>query len=324
METARTKEIGGYLGLESFRGSEYYPDLYRLNLGRTALVWLLQRIRHKRVFIPTYICGSVIYSAEHAGFDVVTYGLDEDLRPVWKDSQAPGPDDILYLVNFYGQLSPDEIATYRDSFPCVIVDNAQAFYDRPVEGVHTLYSARKFFGVSDGAYLATDIDVSSDDIPADRSTDRLGYLAGRLEDGARAHYSGMLAVSDTFADEIPRRMSVLTENLLRAVDYGRVREKRRANYMTLSSLLPDDNPFLKRMPECPFAYPYHHENGVALRKHLAGNDVFVPTNWSYLLSSMPEDSHEYRWSSDILPLPVDQRYGEEDMRRIADLILAYK
>lgn len=324
MKTDKPKEIGGYLGLESFRGREYYPGLYRLNLGRTALVWLLQRIRHRRVFIPSYICSSVIHSAEQAGFDVVTYGLDEALNPVWTESGSPEPDDILYLVNYYGQLSPDEIASYRDAYPCVIVDNAQAFYDRPVEGVHTLYSARKFFGVSDGAYLATDIDVSSDDIPADRSTDRLGYLAGRTEDGARAHYSGMLAVSDSFADEIPRRMSLLTANFLKAVDYSYVRDKRRENYMALSSLLPDDNPFLKRMPECPFAYPYRHENGVALRKHLAENNVFVPTNWTYLLTDMPADSLEYQWSSDILPLPVDQRCGEEDMRRIADLILGYE
>ena len=36
------KEIGGYFQLEEMPGEEYYPDLYRVNLGRTALLWLLK------------------------------------------------------------------------------------------------------------------------------------------------------------------------------------------------------------------------------------------------------------------------------------------
>ena len=36
------QEIGGYLELEVFHGKEYYPDLVKVNLGRTALCWLLE------------------------------------------------------------------------------------------------------------------------------------------------------------------------------------------------------------------------------------------------------------------------------------------
>ena len=39
------KEIGGYFQLEEMPGEEYYPDLYRVNLGRTALLWLLKSRR---------------------------------------------------------------------------------------------------------------------------------------------------------------------------------------------------------------------------------------------------------------------------------------
>ena len=64
-------------------------------------------------------------------------------------------------------------------------------------------------------------------------------------------------------------------------------------------------------------------DGVRLRKALAAQNIFVPTNWSYLISSMPEDSFEYEWSANILPLPIDQRYGEREMKMIADAIRAY-
>ena len=100
-----TKEIGGYMELEHFRGEEKYGDLYKFNLGRTAFVWLLKNTPHDRVFIPEYICDSVPVSAEKAGYKVVRYRLDEELKPVWGEEGAPSDKDILYLVSYYGQLT---------------------------------------------------------------------------------------------------------------------------------------------------------------------------------------------------------------------------
>ena len=54
------KEIGGYLELEEFSGSEYYPNLYKANLGRTALVWLLRSRKCKKLLLPEFLCDSVI------------------------------------------------------------------------------------------------------------------------------------------------------------------------------------------------------------------------------------------------------------------------
>lgn len=319
-----SKEIGGYMELEYFRGRELYGDLYKFNLGRTAFMWLLQNIEHKRVFVPEYICDSVPNSAVRAGFEVVSYDLDENLRPVWR-GEEPGPDDIFYLVSYYGQLTRDEILEYHDRFPKLIVDNAQAFYDAPVrlEGIHTIYTARKYFGLSDGAYVASDIPFDEDSLELDKSENRISHLTGRMEDNARDHYSEMLDVSHTFAEETPKRMSLLTENFLRGIDYDYVQKRRVENYKTLSELLPGSNVFTRNMPSCPFAYPYHHKDGVALRKYLAQKSIFVPTNWSYLIKKLPEGSLQYEWSADILPLPVDQRYGEEEMRIIAEAVRSF-
>ena len=43
-------EIGGYLELENFTGEEYYPELLKLNLGRTALLFAL--IQNLNRFFP--------------------------------------------------------------------------------------------------------------------------------------------------------------------------------------------------------------------------------------------------------------------------------
>ena len=50
------KEIGGYFQLEGLQGTEYYPDLYRVNLGRTALLWLYRQRDTKRLFYLFSVC----------------------------------------------------------------------------------------------------------------------------------------------------------------------------------------------------------------------------------------------------------------------------
>jgi len=319
-----TMEIGGYMELEHFTGKEYYPDLFRVNLGRTALAHLLQRLDCGRIFIPQYICDSVFLAAQQAGFEVVFYSIDENLCPLVAPEELQ-EKDYLYIVNYYGQLSPEEIRRWdREYHHRVILDNAQAFFERPIDDIHTIYTARKFLGLSDGAYIySSACPQDENDLPQDRSAGRMKHILGRLEEDARTYYSEMLAVNHTFSDIPPLRMSRLTENLLRAVDYEFVAAKRSENYKTLEQLLPSQNPFTRRTPEVPFAYPYYHPDGVRLRKALAAQNIFVPTNWSYLISSMPEDSFEYEWSANILPLPIDQRYGEREMKMIADAIRAY-
>ena len=62
------------------------------------------------------------------------------------------------------------------------------------------------------------------------------------------------------------------------------------------------------------------ENGMALKKRLATENIYVPTLWPELLQSFPSGSTERRLAEDILPLPVDQRYSAEDMRYLVSKI----
>ena len=94
-----TKEIGGYLELEHSTGSEYYSDLIRLNLGRTALMWLIRTLGCRRIFIPRYICESVILCARRTDCEVILYAIDEDLQPLLDPAELSGEGDWLYVSN---------------------------------------------------------------------------------------------------------------------------------------------------------------------------------------------------------------------------------
>ena len=74
------QEIGGYLELEVFHGKEYYPDLVKVNLGRTALCWLLESRKIETLYLPFFLCDSVIDACERQGTHVIFYPLDKILH----------------------------------------------------------------------------------------------------------------------------------------------------------------------------------------------------------------------------------------------------
>ena len=160
------KEIGGYLELEEPAGQEYYPDLCGVNLGRTALLWLMEARRCKKIYLPFFLCDSVTGACERSGAEIEFYHMDEGLHPVLEERTLP-EGEYLYLVNYYGQLTDDKIRKYKKIYGNIIVDHTHAFFQKPLPGVDTLYSCRKFLGVSDGAYLSTDAELEPEKKPLD-------------------------------------------------------------------------------------------------------------------------------------------------------------
>ena len=67
-------------------------------------------------------------------------------------------------------------------------------------------------------------------------------------------------------------------------------------------------------------YPYVSAGGPRLRKKLIDNKVFVAKYWPNVDEWAGGEATETWMANHILPLPIDQRYGEEDMKRIVTLI----
>ena len=313
------KEIGGYFELEDFGGKEYYPNLYKVNLGRTALRWLLEGRGYTKIYLPVFLCESVTEACEQHGIRISRYQLGAELN-VLLPRKKLGESECLYLVNYYGQLTDEKILAYQKIFGNIIVDHTHAFFQKPLPGVDTLYSCRKFLGVSDGAYLSTDAELEPEKKPLDHSMGRMEHILGRYEYDAGTFYQKMLDNAANYHEMEIRRMSRLTGNLLRTMDYSGIKTRREQNYRLLSQLLPSRNAFTGEVPEGPFAYPYYHKNGLELRRWLAGRKIFVPTNWRNILEEFDRDTMEYDWAANVLPLPCDQRYGAEEMQYIADSI----
>lgn len=308
------KEIGGYLQLGGLIHHEYYPRLTALNTARNALVYICRARGVRKLWLPYFLCDSVEGVCRREKIELAFYPIAEDFQPAFDGKLAK--DEYLYIVNYYGQLSAECLLRYKKRYDRVIVDNVQAFFTPPLDGVDTIYSCRKFFGVPDGAYLACDAPTLP--LEMDASGERMTHILGRLESAdASAYYAAFKANDASFRSLPLRAMSKLTHTLLGAIDYDAARARREENWRSLDAALGEKNRLYPVMSAGPYMYPFYAPNGMTLKKRLAENKIYVPTLWPNVLE-LDGCEQEKDFAANILPLPIDQRYGAEDMQRVAE------
>lgn len=312
------KEIGGYFGLEQLVSNEYHKDLIPLNNGRNALLYLLKARNIKKLYIPYYLCNSVRGMCSRNGYKFEYYKIDAEFMPIFNKTLAD--DEYLYVVNYYGQLTNEKIFSLKQQFVQIILDNTHAFFQKPLDGIDTIYSCRKFFGVPDGGYLSTNKRLG-EELEIDISRDRMTHILGRYEGMASDYYNHFQNNDASFKSEPLKHMSKLTHNILGAINYERVRQIRNKNYAYLEREFGAQNKLKLVVPDGAFAYPFYVENGIEIRKALAQKKIYIPTLWSNVLNDTPEGSIEHDYAKNILPLPCDQRYGVEDMITIIKCLL---
>lgn len=192
------KEYGGYIELETFRGNMLHENAIALNCGRAALEYVCEAKQIRKLYLPYFLCSSVSNLCHKIGVKVSYYHINAKFEPLFE--QELDKDDWLYIVNYYGQLDNETILKWKRKYNRVIVDNAQAYFQMPLDGVDTLYTCRKYFGVSDGAFLYTDINLARE-IPQDESFERMHFLMGRYEHCASEFYSEYVNNNKLFASE---------------------------------------------------------------------------------------------------------------------------
>jgi hypothetical protein len=307
------KEIGGYFGFEELISNEYYKILTPLNTGRNALLYILRARNIKKLYLPYYLGNSISNMCKKYGYEVEFYQITSEFLPILNKKLLS--DEYLYIVNYYGQLTDEIIIKLKKQYAQIILDNTQAFFHKPLLGIDTIYTCRKFFGTPDGAYLATDRKLE-EELFIDVSNSRMNHILGRYEGKASDYYNAFKENEESFAMESLKKMSKLTHNILGAIDYKKVYEIRESNYNYLEKELGIHNNLKLVTPQGPFAYPLYVENGIWVRTILAKNNIYVPMLWSNVTAEMSNESIEYQYAANILPLPCDQRYGVTDMNII--------
>lgn len=307
------REIGGYFQLDQLINKPYHKNLVELNTGRNALLYLVKAKKIHKIYLPYFLCNSVSDMLSKHGVNFEYYHIGKDFSPIFEEKLKE--DESLYIVNYYGQITDDKIRKFKEEYKNIILDNTQSFFQKPILGIDTIYSCRKYFGVPDGAYLSTNV-VLDEILEEDQSCSRMKHILGRYEGQASDFYNEFKKNDESFKELPIKKMSKLTRNILGAIDYEKIIQSRNRNFEYLHGSLKHTNILDIKLPYGSFTYPYYVENGIEVRKKLAQRKIYIPTLWPNVLKENREGSIEYDYTANILPLPCDQRYGIEDMEHI--------
>lgn len=315
------KEYGGYLEWETYDGPEYH-DGYRADSVRSALIYTIQKRGYTHIWLPYYICDCfrVLFEKLHVSYSY--YHIDSSFLPILPES-LPKSHCVL-LVNYYGQLKEADIQKISSRY-AVFQDNTQAFFEKPVPGVDMANSCRKFFGVTGGGYFYTSLPMEEyDTYERDTSYDKARCLIGRYEKTASEFYPDFTHNEEIIRGLRCKRMSKFVQNILKSLDYDKIKQKRAVNFDFLESLLGGANRLHLSNRAGLFMYPFMTEHGTEMKRELISRKIYIPTLWPGVDEFSELNDFERRLIHDLVLLPIDQRYDAEDMRYIAQAVLQIK
>jgi hypothetical protein len=316
-----TKAIGGYFELEiSNRGSVYHDNALALNSGRNAFEHILTARGYKRIHIPYFTCDVILQPIKKLNLEFVFYHIDETFKPLINNYRT---DDAILYTNYFG-LNHHNIELLVNEYQNLIIDNAQAFFDNPIDGVSTFYSPRKFLGLPDGGFVYDNNAPSNKKYEKDNSLDRIMHLFIRIENGAESGYDFFKA-NDAKLDNQPiKLMSSLTKKILNGVDFDDVIKKRLNNFNYIHKYLKYTNKLTSLIDNatitCPMVYPYWVHNGTELRKLLTSNKIFTATYWPNVLEWVENNAIEFEFTNNIVCIPIDQRISSIESDLIMKLV----
>lgn len=304
------RELGGYIELDTYSFPMLHESAVALNCGRNCLVYLIHARNIKKIALPYFLCGSVEGVCRSEGVKIRYYHIGMNFCPSELELEK---EEWMYVVNYYGQLDNTTLSKLAKKYKRIIIDNAQAYFQMPIEGIDTIYTCRKFFGVADGAFLYTDA-VWDEELPRDESHRRMGFLLGRFEKTAAEFYSEYVKNERNFTKEPVKRMSGLTFNLLHGINYDVAEKCRTENFAYLHERFRTlNNKLTLSVPPGAFMYPLYLEKGAEIRKKLVDEKIYIPILWPEVTDICKSEWLESDMAANILPLPVDQRYGRKEM-----------
>ena len=291
----------------------------------------------RRLWIPEYFCPDV---ARYWSEIIPTVSYCDDptrLEADWK-SLRPGKHDLVITMNYFGVRTRGSWERWRSSHDCVLLEDHT--HDPLSEWAlastadYVFSSLRKSMPVSDGAICWSPrgrrlplpqgrIDTHAICLKLNAMIEKADFLAGRAFPESKAHYRESYAKGDKYLEKGPE--SPISNRALEYVRSGipvAWRKTRERNAQTLLSALKETKaakPLFVQWPanSVPFAVVLVFSNARdrdICRSCLEMNNVFCPIHWASDRFSSASDL-----SARILTIPADQRYGDEDMAKVANI-----
>ena len=319
------EEIGGFFEFSLSKLNQFpYPKAIQYYSARSAFYDLLKNVPIEKVWVPKYICDSMIDPLLLLNIEIFFYDLNQDFTPLLPEKLIP--NEYLLYVNYFGLCTSIQKKILQ-KYPAkqIIFDHSQAFFVQPFDCFATIYSPRKFLPVAEGGLLVTRENI----IPSyyERTTDEMvqQYQHGLIRSVSTATqaYDVFQGNENIFKDCLPKKISKITEQMLESFDYVNFKEKRLKNFKFLHSQLGEYNQLQINLGEVdsPLTYPMLLDEKIS--NILIKSKIYTPTYWLDGLKRVSENSFEYKLISNMTHLICDQRYGEKEMQFQIDKVQDY-
>lgn len=311
------------------------PDVYAYSSGRAALYQILKFLQQHqgvtRILLPDYLCSSILVPVKALQLEYIFYPIDELLKlngESFSNSYQKG--DAVLIINYFGlQDLTEDIAFIKsiDKNAIIIEDNVQAYYEfkKDLGDVDFKFtSLRKTFAVPDGGLVKTRHKLPKVDIP--NTFGQYKAAAALLKSMREGNFNDQIYLElfekgeDLIDSEQECGMSQIAEKLYGIVDEERVKVRRLNNARFLIEELSKIGirPLLPLLEEhVPLFLPICLDNRDEVRHKMFQQEIYCPVHW-------PLEGLKVERGAEMavheLSLIVDQRYGQNEMKRIINIL----
>jgi UDP-hydrolysing UDP-N-acetyl-D-glucosamine 2-epimerase len=296
------------------------------------------------VYVPDYICGCVYEAINRAGMRIHYYHIDESfyqnfdykalVSTIKKESDCK--KTALIIVNYFATL--DCVETVRivkelNKDLTVILDNVQSLFDMRIDSGadYQFTSLRKWIPVPDGSAVKRIKGCELKPMELIQSTSAVESITA----GFLKNYKNFPEIRDKDylvhfekGEELINsswnvKVSSFTETILDNIDFDTVALQRRNNAYSLCEAIIKNKGYkdsaeriirllAERPSMVPMFVPVFIDNRDYVRHELMNNNIFCPIHWP--------DGKNKDLAVRELSLVIDQRYDENDMKKIADVL----
>ena len=328
-------------------------DYVWLSTGRSAIRFVIKTIEErglsygKSVILPPFTCHTVIEPFLEAGYDIHYYPINESLQTSREEILSCVDlhrASVVLYHRYYGfDTLPDinkaciELRT-RNVF--TIEDCTQCLYScfEKSDADFFVGSIRKWTGTPDGGFAVcrngmfdgkpTLTDIALEKAKIEASYSKYRYLFENIGDKSDFLKSYRNA-EDILAAQKNYHLIASTSRLIQSnLNIEELKKIRRTNFQyLLDNISPTAlfHPLYAKIENevVPLYFPIIVEDRAPLQSYLAHHSIYAPVVWPKA-ESIGEICREVEYIYEhLLCIPIDQRYDDLDMERIANTINNY-
>lgn len=348
------REIGSFYPIYPENQESTISDnadaLLRFSLCREALLLIAQQCATavKRVLLPAYTCQTVIAPFVQEGWQCAFYPLDKNLRidtaALLALAKSFRPTLCVVHPYFGNELNRNELDALAvlKSLDCSLVeDRTQILFSQHYNELFDFFvgSYRKWFPIPDGAFLK--LGKSACSIPTTEMSENEKFV--QLTSAAMFLRGVFLNSGDENVKTLSRtienqaaaaigstievhRMSDFSLKRLAMSEVAMMGKRRMDNYHFLyqhlinNEIVKPVKEDLSELTTVPLYFPVYAKDRASLQTKLCARRIYAPILWPVQTSDILINDTIREIFGTILMIPCDQRYTDEDMQFIVDVV----